>query len=49
MDGCCSENRGRADALIDVEHYTDERWGVEDGPILWADLGPTSGVGCDGK
>lgn len=41
-DGCCTQNRGGADALIDVEHYTDERWGVADGPIRWADLGPRS-------
>jgi hypothetical protein len=45
-DGCCSQNRGSADALIDVEHYTDERWGVADGPIRWADLGPSSGDAC---
>ena len=48
-DGCCSQNRGGANALIDVEHYTDARWGVVDGPIMWADLGPTLGDGCDGK
>jgi hypothetical protein len=46
-DGCCTENRGSADELIDIESYTNERWGVEDGPIEWADLGPTSGGGCD--
>lgn len=39
-DGCCTENRGDADALIDLESYTAERFGVEDGPIEWADLGP---------
>jgi hypothetical protein len=44
--GCCSANRGRADALIDLESYTNTRWGVEDGPIQWADLGPTRGPGC---
>ena len=38
-DGCCSENRGDAEALIDIETYTDARFGVEDGPIEWADLG----------
>ena len=38
-DGCCSENRGSADALIDLESYTNARWGLEDGPIEWADLG----------
>ena len=37
--GCCSENRGTADALIDLESYTNARWGLEDGPIEWADLG----------
>jgi hypothetical protein len=45
-DGCCSENRGDADQLIDLERYTNERWGVEDGLIEWADLGPTRGNGC---
>lgn len=39
-DGCCTENLGDADALIDIEKYTNERFGVEDGPIEWADLGP---------
>jgi hypothetical protein len=48
-DGCCTQNRGSADALIDVEHYTDQRWGVADGAIEWSDLGPTTGTGCDGK
>ena len=38
--GCCSENRASADALIDLESYTDQRWGVDDGPLTWADLGP---------
>jgi len=37
--GCCSENRGSADALIDLESYTNARWGLDDGPIEWADLG----------
>jgi hypothetical protein len=46
-DGCCTQNRGSADALIDLEKYTNERWGVADGPILWADLGPTRGSGCE--
>lgn len=39
-DGCCTENRGDADALIDLEKYTNERFGIEDGAIEWADLGP---------
>jgi hypothetical protein len=38
-NGCCTQNRGTADALVDVESYTDARWGVPDGPIEWADLG----------
>ncbi|MDD5309798.1 MAG: hypothetical protein PHU25_20980 [Deltaproteobacteria bacterium] len=46
-DGCCTENLGSADQLIDVESYTDARWGVDDGQIEWADLGPTLGSGCD--
>ena len=45
-DGCCSENQGSAEELIDIESYTNERWGVEDGPIEWADLGPSS-TGCE--
>jgi hypothetical protein len=45
--GCCTENRGKAEQLIDIEHYTDARWGVGDGPIEWADLGPTKTGGCD--
>lgn len=44
--GCCTENRGNADALIDVESFTDMRFGVVDGPIQWSDLGPTTGGGC---
>jgi len=38
-NGCCTQNKGTADALVDVESYTDARWGVPDGPIEWADLG----------
>jgi hypothetical protein len=45
-DGCCTKNRGDADALIDLEKYTNQRWGLEDGAITWADLGPTRGSGC---
>jgi len=45
-DGCCTKNRGDADALIDLEKYTNERWGLPDGPIQWADLGATRGTGC---
>ena len=46
-DGCCTQNLGKADQLIDIESYTDARWGVPDGPIEWADLGPTKGMGCN--
>ena len=45
--GCCTKNKGNADELIDIESYTNERWGVDDGPIEWADLGPTRTAGCD--
>jgi hypothetical protein len=38
-NGCCTQNKGTADALVDIESYTDARWGVPDGPIEWADLG----------
>jgi hypothetical protein len=46
-DGCCTENQGNADELIDIESYTNQRWGVDDGRIQWADLGPTRGDGCN--
>jgi len=45
--GCCTQNKGSADELIDVESYTNDRWGVDDGPIEWADLGPTKTSGCN--
>ena len=45
-DGCCTENKGNKDELIDVESFTDQRWGVDDGEIQWADLGPTKTTGC---
>jgi hypothetical protein len=45
-DGCCTQNKGNKDELIDVEKYTDMRWGVPDGVIQWADLGPTTGDMC---
>lgn len=45
--GCCTRNKGSADALIDLESYTNERWGLPDGSIQWADLGPTAGAGCN--
>jgi hypothetical protein len=44
--GCCTKNKGSADELIDVESFTNARWGVPDGKIQWADLGPTKGQGC---
>jgi hypothetical protein len=47
--GCCTENKGSADELIDIESFTNARWGVEDGRIQWADLGPTKGDGCSGN
>jgi hypothetical protein len=44
--GCCTKNKGTADALIDLESYTNERFGVQDGPITWADLGLNANA-CD--
>lgn len=38
-DGCCTQNKGSADALIDLESYTNLRWGLPDGNLEWADLG----------
>ncbi|HET7544209.1 MAG TPA: hypothetical protein VFK05_30270 [Polyangiaceae bacterium] len=46
-DNCCTQNKGDKDELIDIESFTDARWGVPDGAIEWADLGPTQGSGCD--
>jgi hypothetical protein len=45
-DGCCTRNRGSAAALIDLESFTNERFGQPDGPIEWADLG-LKGASCD--
>lgn len=45
--GCCTRNQSSADALIDLEEATNERWGLADGPIEWADLGPTTTAGCE--
>jgi hypothetical protein len=45
-NGCCTQNKGTAAELIDVESFTDMRWGVPDGRIQWADLGPTKTSGC---
>jgi hypothetical protein len=44
--GCCTRNKGNADQLIDIESYTAARFGVPDGRIQWADLGPTKGQAC---
>ncbi len=44
--GCCTQNKGSASLLIDIEKYTNQRFGVDDGTIQWADLGPTTGGGC---
>lgn len=46
-DGCCTENKGTADALIDLESFTNARWGLPDGELEWADLGPTSSNACE--
>lgn len=46
-DGCCTENKGDADALIDLESFTNARWGLPDGDVEWADLGPTSNNACE--
>jgi hypothetical protein len=37
--GCCTQNKGSADALIDFESYTDKKAGIGDGKVMWADLG----------
>ena len=44
--GCCTQNKGSASELIDIESFTAARFGVPDGPIQWADLGPTTGDVC---
>lgn len=46
-DGCCTQNKGNKDELIDLESFTDQRFGVSDGAIQWADLGPTQGSACN--
>jgi hypothetical protein len=38
-NGCCTQNAMPSGYLIDVESYTDARWGVPDGKIEWADTG----------
>jgi hypothetical protein len=44
-NGCCTRNRGSAAALIDLESFTNARFGVPDGRIEWADLG-LAGTSC---
>jgi hypothetical protein len=44
--GCCTQNKGSASELIDIESFTAARFGVPDGAIQWADLGPTTGDDC---
>lgn len=47
---CCERNQKQTDQLIDLENYTNLRWGVEpegNAIIEWADLGPTQGSGCN--
>ncbi len=39
-DGCCTQNKGANDALVDLESFTNARWGLADSIIDWADLGP---------
>lgn len=46
-DGCCTRNRGDKEALIDLEKATNARFGLPDGAIEWADLGPTTTRGCN--
>lgn len=46
-DGCCTENKGDADALIDLESFTNARWGLPDGDLTWADLGRTADNSCE--
>lgn len=46
-NGCCTQNKGNAAALIDLEKYTYQRFGVPDGAIQWADMGPTVTGGCN--
>jgi hypothetical protein len=45
-NGCCSQNQANFDALIDLEFYTNERWGLPDGELEWADLGPRDEAIC---
>jgi len=38
--GCCTQNAKPSGYLIDVESFTDARWGVADGQIEWACIDP---------
>jgi hypothetical protein len=47
-NGCCTRNRGSADELIDVESFTYARFNMQNVKgLMWADLGPTKGMGCN--
>jgi hypothetical protein len=46
-NGCCTRNKGKADALVDLESFTNDRFGKPDGPIQWADLGIKGGSCSD--
>lgn len=46
-NGCCTRNKGRADALVDLESFTNDRFGTPDGRIEWADLGIKGGSCSD--
>jgi hypothetical protein len=46
-DGCCTQNKGGKDELIDVEQSTEKRVNSTVGSsFTWADLGPTKTGGC---
>ena len=45
--GCCTQNQGSTDELIDVESFTYARFNNNNTQIKWADLGPTTGSGCN--
>jgi hypothetical protein len=40
--GCCTQNKGSANELIDVEKYTYARFNSNNTKIKWADLGPAN-------
>jgi hypothetical protein len=45
--GCCTQAKGNADELLDVESSTYARFNMRSGVIDWADLGPSADAGCD--